>query len=79
MRSIFQPFFLCILLMTSFEIFYYSFHYLDGGKMTFWFVVHDLLAYSQHPDMIACTVRNPSMRAPKFARFADIEKGDNEN
>ena len=47
--------------------------------MTFWFVVHDLLAYSQHPDMIACTVRNPSMRAPKFARFADIEKGDNEN
>ena len=44
--------------------------------MNRWFVVHDLLAYSQHPDMIGNVVEAPGMRQPKFSAFAEIEKGD---
>jgi len=44
--------------------------------MNRWFVVHDLLAYSQHPDMIGNVVKAPGVRQPKFSTFAEIEKGD---
>lgn len=44
--------------------------------MNRWFVVHDLLAYSQHPNMIGNVVRKPGVREPKFSRFAEIKKGD---
>jgi len=44
--------------------------------MNHWFVVHDLLAYEQHPDMIGCTVRRMGEKKPKFSQFAEIRKGD---
>jgi len=44
--------------------------------MKYWFVVHDLMAYSQHNDMIGCRVKEKGLRTPKFAQFAEIQKGD---
>jgi len=41
-----------------------------------WFVVHDLLAYSQHSDMIGNVVKKPGVEEPRFSRFAEIQKGD---
>jgi len=44
--------------------------------MNYWFVVHDLLAYEQHSDMIGCTVRRTGEKKPKFSQFAEIRRGD---
>ena len=44
--------------------------------MNYWFVIHDLLAYSQHSDMIGNVVKRPGIKQPKFHSFCDIEKGD---
>jgi len=41
-----------------------------------WFVVHDLLAYKQHPDMIGNIVKKPGVAKPKFSKFSEISKGD---
>ena len=41
-----------------------------------WFVVHDLLAYSQHQDMIGNVVRTSGVKQPKSNLFAEISKGD---
>ena len=46
------------------------------NAMNRWFVVHDLLAYSQHPDMIGNVVKAPGVRQPRRSTFAEIEKGD---
>ena len=44
--------------------------------MNRWFVVHDLLAYSQHSDMIGNAVKKPGVEEPRFSKFAEIQKGD---
>ena len=44
--------------------------------MNRWFVVHDLLAYKQHPDMIGNVVRKSGVPKPKFSKFDEIQKGD---
>ena len=44
--------------------------------MNYWFVIHDLLAYSQHSDMIGNVVKGPGIKQPKFHSFCDIEKVD---
>jgi len=41
-----------------------------------WFVIHDLLAYRQHSDMIANRVKAPGTQKPKSAAFAEIRRGD---
>jgi len=41
-----------------------------------WFVVHDLLAYSQHSDMIGNVVKVSGVRQPRFSTFSEIKKGD---
>jgi len=47
-----------------------------GNSLNYWFVVHDLLAYSQHPDMIGNVTRKSRVPKPKFSRFSKIQKGD---
>ena len=44
--------------------------------MRYWFIVHDLLAYSQHSDMIGNVVKAPGLKQPKFHSFCEIQKGD---
>lgn len=44
--------------------------------MNRWFVVHDLLAFEQHPDMIGNVVRKTGTAKPKFFKFGQIQKGD---
>ena len=44
--------------------------------MNRWFIVHDLLAYKQHPDMIGNIVRKSGIPTPKFSKFSEIQKGD---
>ena len=44
--------------------------------MNRWFVIHDLLAYSQHQDMIGNVVKAPGVKQPKSPLFAEIKKGD---
>ncbi|MBW2995174.1 hypothetical protein KY312_02390, partial [Candidatus Woesearchaeota archaeon] len=44
--------------------------------MNKWFVIHDLLAYSQHKDMIGNVVKTTGVKQPKSAAFSNIEKGD---
>ena len=44
--------------------------------MNYWFVIHDLLAYSQHSDMIGNVVKKSGEKQPKFSSFNDIKKGD---
>ena len=44
--------------------------------MNNWFVVHDLLAYSQHVDMIGNVVKKAGVPQPKFSTFGEIKKGD---
>lgn len=41
-----------------------------------WFVVHDLLAFEQHPDMIGNVVKKAGIAKPKFFMFGQIQKGD---
>jgi len=44
--------------------------------MNRWFIIHDLLAYRQHSDIVGNPVRRPGENKPKFARFEAIRKGD---
>ena len=44
--------------------------------MNRWFVIHNLLAYSQHSDMIGNVVKKPGVKEPRFSKFAEIKKGD---
>lgn len=44
--------------------------------MNYWFVIHDLLAYSQHKDMIGNVVKATGVKHPKHSLFAEIQKGD---
>lgn len=44
--------------------------------MNRWFVVHDLLAFEQHPDMICNVVKKTGIAEPKFFIFGQIQKGD---
>jgi predicted RNA-binding protein len=41
-----------------------------------WFVVHDLLSYKQHPNMIGNVVRKSGPPEPRFSKFSEIQKGD---
>ncbi|MGH9910348.1 MAG: EVE domain-containing protein [Nitrososphaerales archaeon] len=46
---------------------------------TFWFVIHDLMSFAQHKDMIACKVSNdstPNRKKPKQPMFRKIRPGD---
>jgi hypothetical protein len=45
--------------------------------MNKWFVVHSLLSFSQHSDMIGNAFKDQGTRQPKSASFACIKKGDN--
>lgn len=47
-----------------------------GNHLNYWFVVHDLLAYSQHSDMIGNVVRKSGVPEPKFSKFGDVQRGD---
>ena len=44
--------------------------------MNKWFVVHDLLAYNQHKDLIGNTVKAEGIKQPKSSIFSSIKKGD---
>lgn len=44
--------------------------------MNRWFVVHDVLAYNQHSDMIGNVIKASGVRKPKFSTFAEIKNGD---
>lgn len=44
--------------------------------MNRWFVVHNLLSYRQHPDMIGNVTRNSGVAEPRFSKFGEIQKGD---
>lgn len=58
-------------------ILFSSSNQLQGGSyLNRWFVVHDLLAYSQHEDMIGNVVKAPGLKQPKYPAFAEIQKGD---
>jgi hypothetical protein len=41
-----------------------------------WLVVHNLLAYRQHPDMIGNKVKESGVPEPIFPKFNEIKKGD---
>jgi hypothetical protein len=41
-----------------------------------WLIVHNLLAYRQHPDMIGNKVKESGVPEPKFPEFNEIKKGD---
>ena len=41
-----------------------------------WFVVHDLLAYQQHPDLISNIAMKTRVMKPKFKNFGKIQQGD---
>ena len=44
--------------------------------MNRWFVIHDLLAFEQHPDMISNVVKKTGIEKPRFFMFGQIQKGD---
>jgi hypothetical protein len=44
--------------------------------MNYWFIVHDLKAYTQHSDLIGCRVKRPGLQQPMLKQFAEIKKGD---
>jgi hypothetical protein len=44
--------------------------------MNKWLVVHDLLAYHQHPDMIGNAAKGHGDHRPRYAKFENIKKGD---
>ncbi len=46
------------------------------GEINYWFVVHDLKTYYQHPDMIRCLIKKPGSPEPRQSKFKNIEKGD---
>lgn len=45
--------------------------------MNNWLVVHNLLSYSQHKDLIGCAVKQHGKKQPKSSAFSSIKKGDN--
>lgn len=44
--------------------------------MNRWLVVHNLLAYKQHPDLIGNKVKEQGTPEPAFLKFNEIKKGD---
>jgi len=44
--------------------------------MNYWFIIHDLIAYQQHSDLIGCRVKRPGLPQPMLKQFAEIKKGD---
>lgn len=42
----------------------------------YWFIVHDILAYIQHPELIGNRVKKAGIPEPKRSKFKDIKKGD---
>lgn len=42
----------------------------------YWFVVHDLESFRQHPDLIGSRVKEPGVQEPSYRRFGEIKKGD---
>ena len=44
--------------------------------MRYWFIIHDLEAFKQHPDMIGCKVKGPGIRTAWYGPFNKITKGD---
>lgn len=44
--------------------------------MNKWFVIHDLLAYNQHKDLIGNVVKAQGVKQPKSSAFSNIRKGD---
>jgi len=51
-------------------------NYKRGINLKYWFVIHDLLAYSQHKDMVGNIVKATGIKQPKFSMFGDIKEGD---
>jgi hypothetical protein len=41
-----------------------------------WFVIHDLLSYNQHKELIGNIVKAQGVEQPKSSAFANIKKGD---
>lgn len=41
-----------------------------------WFVIHDLLAYNQHKDLIGNVVKAEGVKHPKSSNFSNIKKDD---
>lgn len=41
-----------------------------------WLIIHNLLSYNQHSNMIGCRLREHGIPKPRFSQFADIKKGD---
>jgi hypothetical protein len=44
--------------------------------LQYWLVIHNLVAYNQHNDLIGCMAKKKDARLPKFPKFAQIHKGD---
>lgn len=44
--------------------------------MGYWFIVHDLESFSQHPDYIGSEVKDPDSKVARHSRFDQIRKGD---
>lgn len=44
--------------------------------MDYWFVVHDLKAYSQHNDLIGCRIKQNGVHEPHSKLFSQIKQGD---
>ena len=41
-----------------------------------WFVVHDLVSYSQHNDLIGCKIKNNEFKKAVYGKFEEISIGD---
>lgn len=42
----------------------------------YWFVIHDLESFGQHPDLIGSQVKEPGVQKPSYGPFSEIEKRD---
>jgi len=47
-----------------------------SGSMKHWFVIHDLVTYDQHSDMIRCVIKKSGIPEPRHSKYKDIKKGD---
>jgi hypothetical protein len=44
--------------------------------MEYWFVIHNLLAYEQHNNLIGCKIKASGEHKPHFKQFGKIRRGD---
>ena len=44
--------------------------------MNYWFIVHGLMTYEQHNNLIGCRLKKTGVHEPWFKQFAEIKKGD---